>query len=230
MLDTINHKNILLNQILFTDETSYSIREVLPSSKDNESIQSLSRDRTGNIFWIHIDNSLNLLVNNRFINTNIYYDNGRIGLNRSPLFNYKVDIAVPKNTLMTAFHIGDGSFGFSMGNGTTEGFVPEIVGIGSDENDAGLYFVGIAGNDISSNIPLIIIDGRNTFNDTLTNRPILGITSGNYNEYKLLINAKGNLIIDGTITTNDIILENQSLKTIITNLKKEIEILKNKLS
>ena len=126
---------------------------------------------------------------------------------------------------MTAFHIGDGSVGFSMGNGTTMGFVPQILGIGGDENDAGLYFVGIAGNDRSSNIPLIILDGRDAYNDKLINRPILGITSSKYNKYMLLIDAKGNLNLE-----NDVILQNKSLINIIEKLQKDVEFLKGKIN
>lgn len=191
-----NNGNIILNQIVI-DNSLFSFKEIIPLYEYSDNPQTLIKYQDGSISWCSIDLSLNLVINNRFKDTDIYYDNGRIGLGRLPLFNYKVDIAVPKNTLMTAFHIGDGSFGFSMGNGTTSGFIPEIIGIGSDENDAGLYLVGIAANDISSNIPLIILDGRNSGGLKLTNRPILGITSGIYNEYSVLINANGDIILNG---------------------------------
>ena len=158
----------------------------------------------------------------------IYYDKGRIGLGRYPLFNYKVDLSVPKDTLLTAFHIGDGSFGFSMGNGTTQGFIPEIIGVGSDENDAGLYFIGISGNDVSSSIPLVIIDGRNTFGDRLTNRPIFGITSGNYNEYVLVVDAEGNIEINGEVSVKSLKINGESVINIINNLQDQINELKNK--
>ena len=224
-------KNLLLNQINRSDNKNLFLKETIPLFDDNrDTVKQLSRDIEGNIFWMTLDFSLNILANNRFKDTNIYYDNGRIGIGRFPLFNYKVDITVPKNTVMTALHIGDGSFGFSMGNGTTAGFVPEIVGIGSDENDAGLYFVGIAGNDVPSNIPLIILDGRSTYNDKLKNRPILGVTSGNYDKYNLLLDAKGNLIISGNLTIKDAIIQNRSLINILDNLEKEIKDLKDKIN
>jgi hypothetical protein len=220
-----DNNNLLLNQIHRSDQYNFFVKELIPAfDNDNKNLKQLSRDANGNIFWMTLDLSVNILENNKFKNTNIYYDKGRIGIGRFPLFKYKVDIAIPKNTLMTAVHIGDGSFGFSLGNGATEGFIPEIIGIGSDENDAGLYFVGIAGNNKTSNIPLILFDGRNTYNNKLTNRPILGVTSGKYNEYKLLVDYNGNL------TINDIILENKSLKETIIELKKEIEFIKTKIT
>ena len=225
-----DNKNILLNQINRSDDNNLFLKETIPLFNDTlDTVKQLSRDIEGNLFWMTLDFSLNILINNKLRDTNIYYDNGRIGLNRSPLFNYKVDIAVPKNTLMTAFHIGDGSVGFSMGNGTTSGFIPEIIGIGSDENDTGLYFVGIAGNNKTSNVPLIIIDGRNTYNEVLTNRPILGVTSKIYTEYKLLLDAKGNLNLSGSVTTKDVILQNESLINTINKLKKDIKFLESKI-
>lgn len=159
-------------------------------------------------------------------NSHIFYsDNHRVGLGRFPLFNYQLDIAIPKDTLMTAVHIGDGSYGFSMGNGTTSGFIPEIIGVGSDQNDAGLYFVGIAGNNQPSNIPLVIVDGRSTYNTSLSNRPIFGITSAKYTEYKLLVDQEGNLKIAG-----DLIIENKSLKSRINKLEEDTKYLKTKIT
>jgi hypothetical protein len=220
--------NILLTQIC-PDGSSFKFKEIVPNYSYNAKNQFLTLDKNGSIYWNNVDPSVAFLVNNKFQDTDIYYEKGRIGLNRFPLFNYKVDVAIPKNSLMTAFHIGDGSFGFSMGNGTKQGFIPEIIGIGSNENDAGLYFVAIAGNDISSNIPLIVLDGRDTYNDKLSNRPILGITSGDYENYTLLLDASNNLNIKGKTITTDIIIENKSLIDTINKLKKDIELLKNKI-
>jgi hypothetical protein len=215
-----NNGNIVLNQII-----NNSFKELIPFYEYSDRYQALIT-KDNSIFWAPIDLSLNIIVDNKFKETNIYYDNGRLGLGRFPLYNYKVDIAVPKDTLMTAWHVGDGSFGFSMGNGATTGFIPEIIGIGSDETDAGLYFVGIAGNNNSSDIPLILIDGRNTFNQKLTNRPIFGITSGNYNECVVLIDASENLNVKGNVITNDVILDNQSLLELIKDLQQQISKLK----
>lgn len=222
-----NDHNILLNQIII-DNSSFSFLEVIPSYSYTDTDQGLTRGKDGNIFWAELDTSLNLIINNKFKDTNIYYVNGRVGLNRFPLFNYKVDIAVPKNAIMTALHIGDGSFGFSMGNGTSQGFIPEIIGIGSDENDAGLYFVGIAGNDKPSNVPLILIDGRNAYNDKLNNRPIFGITSANYNEYSVMVDSLNNLSVKGNISGTDVMLNDISLIKIIKDLQTQIDYLKLK--
>lgn len=216
---------ILLTQIIKDGSISKFV-ELSPPSKSTIENQYLTLDKDNNVFWtpLSIDSSLNILVNNKLLNTDIYYTYGRVGIGRSPLHNYKIDIAIPKDSLMTAFHIGDGTHGFSLGNGTSKGFIPEIIGIGSNELDSGLYFVGIAGNDNSSNIPLIIIDGRSTYNTRLKNRPIFGITSGNYDHYDIEVCHNGNLIIK-----QDIIFENESLKEIIKNLQFEIAELKKRI-
>lgn len=215
--------NIILIQIV-NDGSVSRFLEITPAFEDTDKNQYLTIDKDNNISWSSIDNSLNILSNNRLLGTNIYYDNGRIGIGRSPLFNYRMDLAIPKDSLMTAFHIGDGKYGFSLGNGAHTGFIPEIIGVGSGENDTGLYFVGIAGNDISSNIPLIVIDGRSTYGTKLKNRPIFGITSGEYDNYVIEVDFNGNLI-----TKHDIILENKSLKETIKSLQSQIDEIKNSL-
>jgi len=220
-----NNGNIILHQLL-ADGSSFKIKEMLPLHIYSDSPQTLIKK--GETFsWIGIDLSLNLIINDHFKDTSIYYDKGRIGIGRFPLFTYRVDLAVPKNSKVTAFHIGDGSFGFSMGNGTTQGFIPEIIGIGSDKNDAGLYFVGIAGDDKKSDVPLIILDSRSTYNTKLTNRPILGVTSGNYNEYSIVVDVSNNLIVKGNVSAPDIILNNYSLLEIIADLQIQIDDLKD---
>jgi hypothetical protein len=213
-----NNGNILLTQIIVENSLN-TFKEFVPVYDSSCNSQTLIRQLDGNIRWLNIDLSLNILVNNKFLGTDIYYDKGRIGLGRQPLRNYKVDIEVSSNKIITAFHVGDGSYGFAMGNGTTDGFVPEIIGIGSNENDAGLYFVGIAGNDVSSNVPLILLDGRNFGGTKLTNRPILGITSGNYNEYSVLIQSNGDIILNGL-----------SLLEILADYQKQINDLKAKIT
>ena len=222
-----NNGNILINQII-ADGSSFYFKELVPLCVHDDHSQLLTKNKD-NIFWSSIDLSINILVNNKFKDTDIYYDHGRLGIGRNPLFNYVVDLAVPKNTRMTAFHVGDGSFGFSMGNGTGSGFLPEIIGIGSNEIDAGLCFIGVAGNNLESNIPLIKLDGRNTYGQKLSNRPIVGITSGNYYEYVLLIDSSGNININGNVNTNDVILNGISLLDMIEELRKEIKYLKTKI-
>jgi len=215
----IPSENIILNKA--EGNPPIRFKEFIPPIYSDEVEQYLTRKIDGSICWSSID----FIVNNRIKDTDIYYDGGRIGVGRFPLFNYKIDVQIPKNTLITAFHIGDGSVGFSMGNGTTDGFIPEIIGIGGTENDAGLYLVGIANNDIKSNTPLIILDGRNTYGMALKNRPILGITSGNYNDYVLLVDSSQNLNIKG-----DLIIENLSLLEIIKDLQQQINYLKAKIT
>ena len=130
-----------------------------------------------------------------------------------------------------------------MGNGTHEGFIPEIIGMGSDENDAGLYFLGRAGNNLKSDIPLIIMDGRNSQNASLKNRPIFGITSGDYSNYQLIVDHQGRLgigrileiykvEIEGSIKADDLVLDGLSVKALIDIIKEhqeEIDTLKDKV-
>jgi hypothetical protein len=233
-----NYKNILLHQSLSTAEKTRFL-EIYPNIIDNSpDPHFLILNENKDLQWrsiipgenvnLYLDNNSNLVIDcslsgtlntldalGRIKNTEIYYQSTRVGIGRKPLLNYKFDISIPANKLQTAFHVGDGSFGFSMGNGTSNGFIPEIIGMGSDENDAGLYFIGRAGNDISSNIPLIIVDGRNSKDSYLENRPIFGITSFNYNDYKFVVDQFGcvgigklpeiyKLEIEGTICAKDI--------------------------
>jgi hypothetical protein len=243
-----NPNNILLHSI----NDDFSFTEIIPSFyEDRFPEKVLSIDSSGNIIWTKLPlfsspqelPEFEIVVDGKIKSTNIYYENGRIGISRPPMHNYKFDVAVPVNTLMTAFHVGDGSYGFSMGNGTDQGFIPEIIGMGSDENDAGLYFLGRAGNGKQSDIPLIILDGRNSNNLSLKNRPILGITSGDYSEYKLLVDHEGRvgigkipeiykMEINGSIQADDFIVDNLSVKALIEVIKdhqEEIDRLKDRI-
>lgn len=196
---------------------------------------------------IKIDASIDsrVIMNDKLRGTNIFYLDERIGVGRAPLHSYKIDVAVEENKLTTAFHIGDGKFGFSMGNGTNSGFIPEIIGMGADEYDAGLYFIGRAGNNIASPIPLIIIDARNHLNKKVTNRPILGITNAKYDSYEFIIDQNGlvgigkipknnKLEIQGNVQAYDFILDSSiSITTMIKAFieqNKQIDILKDRIT
>lgn len=227
------NNNIILNQY---DSSSFSFEETTLIDALFKSIHGVNQINVSlDDGIIKIDSSIDtrVIIDNRIKDTNIFYKDDRIGIGRVPLYNYKFDIKVPENTLMTAFHIGDGKYGFSMGNGATQGFIPEIIGMGSDENDAGLYFLGRAGNDISSSIPLIIMDGRNYLNQTLTNRPIFGITNARYDKYELLVDQHGNVGVNGSIRAADFILNSSvsmfDLVEIITEQKTQIEKIKDRI-
>lgn len=221
------HGNIILNQILST-ENSFTVKEIIPGYVHSDTPKFLIKQGENKIFWGDLDLSLNLIINSIFENKNIYYDNGRIGVGRYPLFSYTIDIAVPVNSTETALHVGDGSFGFSFGNGTNDGFIPEVIGIGSDETCAGLYFIGVAGNNNKSQTPLIVMDGRNYLGKKITNRPIFGVTSNNYNDYSLTIDSSENLIVPKNILTSNIYINNMSLLDTIHDLQKQITELRNK--
>lgn len=225
--------NILLNQI----NSSNGFSEYIPprinlnkqtflvydknirwSSMNDSSTIKINIDKNGDIT---LDSSLNV-----FDGKGIHFSDQRMGIGRIPLYNYKFDIGVPENTLMTALHIGDGTYGLSFGNGTGEGFLPQIIGIGSDENDAGLYFLSKTGKDIESNIPLIILDARRSNNESILNRPLLGISNAEYSNFKFLVYPNGNVKIDGIIKAKDFIIDT-SLSML--QLLNEINKLKNKI-
>jgi hypothetical protein len=273
-MDSSIYQNIILNKFFKEGETKI-IKEISPSFKDTPPYV-LGLDSGYNLYWfpyrtikegngiiisplkegeLEIDISVFIPQPTEFIkddkisNTEIYWKNGRLGIGRSPLLSYIFDISVSENLLSTALHIGDGKSGFSMGNGTNNGFLPEIIGMGKDEMDAGLYFLGRAGNNISSNIPLVIIDGRSHEDTSIANRPIFGITNANYHKYHLIVDYNGNvgigkfpeiyrLDVDGDIHANDLIINGSSIKKLISiidennkeisNLKKQIGLLIDK--
>lgn len=208
--------------------------------------RGISVSNVNGIVTIDVDASVDAEVfeNERIKGTNLYCYEDRLGIGRKPLYTYKFDIAVPKDTIVTAFHVGDGSYGFSMGNATNVGFLPEIIGMGEYEDDAGLYLLGRAGNNHPSSIPLVVIDGRSNSNKPLRNRPIFGVTSGTYDEYKFLVNERGNvgigkvpkiyrLEVEGTVGARDFVMDSsismKELINVVLEQNKEINLLKKKL-
>ena len=245
-----DNKNLLINQIILNEDGEFKINELVPTFSNeegdikfftyDEEIKWTSIKGSENLSIIKNDNGdiiIDVSIDDPLKDTQIHFKNGQIGIGGLPIYTYKVDIRVPENTRTTALHIGDGKFGFSMGNATDEGFLPQIVGIGSDSDDAGFYILGKTSVDSNSNIPAIIFDGRNFDNSPLQNRPILGISSGDYFEYKFLIDAQGKvgigkipeiykLEVEGCLRAKNIIFD---LSTGTTDLKKEIEDLKSRL-
>jgi hypothetical protein len=254
MLHQEDNGNIILHQII-SDGSLLSIQETKPLFLDSSISKTLVLDKN-EISWapyfkfedtpsiiisnnngtLSLDASVDtrVIIDQRLKGTNIYYSDDRIGIGRGPLFTYKFDIAVPENTLMTAFHVGDGKYGFSMGNGTAQGFIPEIIGMGSDENDAGLYLIGRAGNNEPSSIPLVIIDGRNYKHQKVENRPLFGITNAEYDNYKFLIDQEGKVNATGEVHATDFVLDSSisvsELVRIIIEQKSEIDILKDRIT
>jgi len=232
--DNIIRKDNKILLIQVNARNRFIINEITPPLTDVEDdIKFLALK--SDINWSSIKGSENILLTqdssgdlvidvsiDAFKDTEMYFKNGQIGVGRYPLHDYKVDVAVPVNTRMTAMHIGDGKFGFSLGNATDTGFLPQIIGIGSNETDAGLYFLGKTVLDTPSNIPLIIFDGRNINNDPLINRPIMGISSGSYTDYKFLIDHRGNVKITGDITILDSSHNEQSIRNEIEDLKRRL--------
>lgn len=207
----IKNNSVLLHQIRITDDKE-SIIEIWPEFDTNDKLYLSITD--GSVVWEEI----NPIIDGKLKNTNLYFTENRIGIGRKPLARYNFDIKAQSNKIETVFHVGDGSYGFSMGNGTSQGFIPEIIGLGSDENDAGLYFMGKTLSSVESNIPLIILGGLSP----KTNRPLLGITSGPYDKYEVLVDQ------NGVIHANDLNINNVSftgLLKVISNQQKSINTL-----
>jgi hypothetical protein len=214
-LKNISDKNIILNQII-QDGEKFTLKETIPVISGEIFPLVLSIDSSFNLQWISKPD-YPLFISSPQSN--------KVNFNST-----KFDIAVSENEITTAFHMGDGKHGFSFGNGTLNGFLPEIIGMGKTENDVGLYFLGRAGNHKKSDIPLIVIDGRGNDDKPSNNRPIFGITNADYNNYLFLVNPNGNIEVDGEIKVNDITINDPSLslsliKT-IKNQQEEIEKLK----
>ena len=245
-----DNKNLILNQITKDGSDNFNIVELVPlfSNEEND-VKFLSHN--DNIGWTSLIGSSNIIISNSSTgdiqidcsiqnpldDTPFLFRDGQVGLNRYPLHDYRFDISVPVNTRTTALHIGDGIFGISIGNATDSGFLPQIIGVGSDDDDSGLYFIGKVIEGENTDIPAIILDARNVNNGCVINRPILGISSGSYSDFKFLISSTGNvgignipgiykLNVDGNIKANNIIIEDSSTDI---NLKNEILILRERI-
>lgn len=209
----MNLNNILLNVMYTENNNGYTLREYMPKNYIENQEQFLGKDASGNIKWHTI-----LISNNDNNNENIFFDKNRIGIGRTPKFSYLIDIDCKSNENNTAVHIGDGTFGFSFGNATNEGFIPQIIGVGSKETNTSLYFLGISPNENESTVPLLVFDARNSFAKKVTNRPLVGFTSADYDNYSMLIDASNNLIINGNLHCNDIIINGKSLNDMFKKL------------
>ena len=195
-------EQILLNKIIY-DGDNVEIREI---QLDSSTGYLFNND--GILEWVPSLPTTTIVEKE----TPFEFDDSRVGLGRKPLRNYKFDIKT--GTLETALHIGDGKYGFSMGNGTSQGFIPQIIGMGADENDAGLYFIAKTDTSIASNVPMIVVDGLTN------NRPLFGIANGNYNKFKFLVD------INGTVTANNFqINESLSFTELLEVVKEQQEVI-----
>lgn len=226
--------NILLNQVSIEGE-KISFKETFPFLSDASASMTLTL-ADGKLVWEPIKE----IKIPQIPQTPFLFKNDHVGLGRYPLYSYVFDIAVSENKITTAFHIGDGKSGFSFGNGTSNGFLPEIIGMGQTEEDAGLYIIGRAGNGKHSDIPLIVLDGRSSNDSYLQNRPILGITSASYDKYHLIVDHRGRvglgkkpeiykLEVNGEISAIDFILDGSSLLSVISEQQQEIDRMKDQI-
>ena len=204
--------------------------EIIVKDSEQISVSISSDDDNPNINYFKFN--INTILNkNKFIGTNnLYYINDELYI--------KLDSNKTKNGL----YIGDGEHGISFGNGTNKGFVPEILGHGSDDDDPGLYFISKIKDEKENNIPAIVIDAVDEYLNPIHNRPIFGITSGGIkSDYKFIIDSGGKiginkipekykLEVNGTISSNDLIINNNSISKLIDIVKeqqKQINELKN---
>ena len=146
---------------------------------------------------------------------------------------YDPNIFLEKDKLQSGLHIGDSVHGFTFGNGTNQGFIPQIVGMGSDDSDPGLYFIGKSLDDVSSNIPVIVFDGRDKNNNSIENRPIFGITNNGINsDFKFIVDQFGKvgigknpkhykLEVNGTIEAKDLIIDEYSIKDLVNVIRNQ---------
>ncbi len=213
--------NVLFHQI-HIDSGRKSIIEVTPNIGAGRSYLTIN---DGSLGWGALTDS-----EGRVEGSDLYLDGRWIGVGRAPLTKYKFDIKARSNVLDTVFHVGDGSYGFSMGNGTTQGFIPEIIGMGSDQNDAGLYFMGKSMSKEGSDIPLVIIGGTSP----LKNRPILGVTSGPYDKYDMMVDAKGvlhvnDIHLNGSISFSEALTIIKNQQAVIEELVERVNEIQNNL-
>lgn len=185
----------------------------------------------------------NIWEGDRLKGSSIFQKEGRIGLGRRPLSPYLLDIPTEADKRTSSLHIGDGKHGLSLGNATDDGFLPQIIGVGADFDDAGLYLLGFSGDASASKIPLIIFDGRGPDGGPSKNRPILGITSGIYDKYSLIIDHDGKIgmgkfpeiyrvEVEGEISADDFVCQGFSIRSlidVIQDQQREIEDLKKKI-
>ena len=92
------------------------------------------------------------------------------GMSSSGLTSHYVPINTTSN--VCGLHIGDGIHGLFVGNATSTGFVPKILGKAFDITDAGLYFIGGVSGDSGAG-GAIALQGRNADDTPLTNRALV---------------------------------------------------------
>lgn len=221
-----------ISEITAPSNVSININDVLNLFEESENIK-LEHTENNKLKILSTNESSFINKYGKIQNTELYYKNGRLGVGRKPLYNYKLDIDIPVNKSVSGIHAGDGTYGFSLGNGTDNGFIPQILGMSAQKDDAGLYLVGRAGKPDASNIPLIVLDGRNNKDGKLSNRPILGVTSSEYDSYNLLLDHLGRLGINkvprlynaeiaGKIQADDFVLPNNlSLSDLYTIIESQ---------
>ncbi|PCI38073.1 MAG: hypothetical protein COB53_05260 [Elusimicrobia bacterium] len=143
--------------------------------------------------------------------------NGNVGIGTAnPNAKLVVADAVDSGAFQTTFHIGDGTNGLSIGNGTGGGYIPWIGGTGFDTNDQGLVLTGqvTAANDgVGNTNPVIVIDGRRTSGGgAIVNRPILRVAN-DWAASLLEIAANGNVSIGTSNPTEKLIVNGRIRST-----------------
>lgn len=133
--------------------------------------------------------------------SDIYYTTGSVGIGTNApstkLHVYSVNNGSEK------IHIGNGTYGLFLTNGTNTGYVPAVQGVASDSDDSGLQIVGKLASDVSTNVGLLLDARRNT-NTALTAAKVLQLN--NYSTNLITVDFSGNVGIGITNPTEKLVV------------------------
>ena len=159
--------------------------DILYANTNNGDTWQVGTTSTGSYFYI-FDNAYRFVVER----------GGNVGIGtNNPGQRLHVYTTSNPGSNGAQIHIGDGTYGLFMGNGTGTGFSPIIQGIGNDTNDSGLQLSGALTNDTTDNIG-ILMDARTSADTAIANAKVLQLN--NYSTNLITVNANGNVGIGST--------------------------------
>lgn len=197
---------IFLFKSVSEDNRYFPTEDIVRNDNSTSFPKTLVLDENDNLQWKSVEDIANS-VGIKDDGT-LYIKENRIGIGRYPLHKYKLDISLSENKVETGMHIGDGVYGFSMGNGSSNGFIPQIIGMSMKEDEPALYFIGRTGdydNNFKNDTPIITFDCRNNINTNNINRPLFGIKINGKNTHEMLLDENGILHVKD-ISINGVLL------------------------